>query len=158
MAVNGRGGNARREGLTLLEVLIAVALLAIVMGSSMAALIQARFLARAASHQAYALQVARSNIEALRYSFGYADPVLSVTAPGTSHTNMPSDLPRLLTVGDRNVWVDYRPSYTVAETTLAGGLKYKTVNFQVTWNEPTFRGSKPLSVRLNTVIASVLDR
>lgn len=151
-------GRAGCEGLTLLEVLISMSLLMILVGSCLSALLEARFVARAASHQAYAIQVARSNIEALRYSFGYADPVLAVTAAGASHTNMPSDLPRILNVGDCSVAVDYRPSYTVQETTLAGGMRYKTVRFTVNWNEPMFRGTKPLSVQVDTVIASVLDR
>jgi type II secretory pathway pseudopilin PulG len=149
---------SRRSGMTLLEVLVSLALLMIVMGTCAVALIQARFLARATTHKAHALQVARSNLEALRYSYGYADPALSVTGSGQSHTNMPSDLPQILTVGDREVAVDYAPSYTVTETTVATGFRYKTVSFIVSWDEPVYSGTQRLSVQTATVIASVLDR
>ena len=147
------------RGMTLIEVMISLLLLSIVMGSIFAGLIQARFLARATAHQANAMQIARSNIEALRHSFGYADATLSVTGTGQSHTNMPSDLPQVLTVGNMSVGVNYAPSYTVKETTLAGSnICYKTVNFVVSWDEQLFLTTKRLSVNADTVIASVLDR
>lgn len=144
--------------MTIVEVLISLLILSIVMGSIFTGLIQARFMARATAHQANALQIARSNIEALRYSYGYEDPALNVTTNGQSHTNMPSDLPQILTVGNLSIGVTYSPSYTITETSLAGGFQYKTVNFVVSWDEPSFSTAKRLSVNVDTVIASVLDR
>ena len=145
-------------GVTLVEVMIATAVLLGVIGGVIGSLIQARFLTRAAEHQAYALQIARSNLEALRRSFGYADPALSPNAQGTTHTNMASDMPQVLMSGSRLVDVTYIPSYTVTQTDLGNGILYKTVNFTVTWNEPTFGRDMAMSVNADTVIASVMDR
>jgi Tfp pilus assembly protein PilV len=147
-----------RDGLTMIEVMMSLGLLMTVMGVAAAGLIQARYIARATAHKAHALQIARSNIEALRYSYGYADPALSVTTGSETHTNMPSDLPQILMVGDREVAVNYVPYYTVSETNLGSGFTYKRVCFVVNWDEPTFTGNKPLSVQADTIIASVLDR
>ena len=58
--------DADRLGMTLIEVLVSLMILSIVMGSIFMGLIQARSMARATAHQANALQIARSNIEALR--------------------------------------------------------------------------------------------
>jgi Tfp pilus assembly protein PilV len=147
-----------RSGMTFVEVLISMMVMMTVMAAAVGGIAQARFMIRSAAHHAYALQVARSNLEALRFSFGYADPALSPTDVGQTHTNMPSDLPRILTIGGRDVSVDYSPSYTVTETTLAGGYSYKSVNFMVTWQEPMLTGYRQLSVAADTVISEVMDR
>ena len=143
-----------RSGMTLVSAMIASALLITVVGGSLIAAMQARYLARAAAHQAHALQICRANLEALRYAYGYADPALSV---GT-HTNMPSTVPQIISVGGQVMQVAYAPSYTVAESTLGSNFCYKTVLFTVTWNEQSMGTQRPLSATMNTVIASVLNR
>jgi len=140
--------------MTLIEVLIASLLLMITMGGICAALIQTRYLARATAHRAHALQIARSNLEALRKQLGYADPALS---DGT-HTGLLWTCPQVYSVDGEVVYVDYRSSYAVNTTDLGDGVSYKTVNFTVSWDEKNFAGVAEHSVQANTSIASCLNR
>ena len=147
-----------QNGITLIEVVVASTVMLITIGGIFTGLMQARYLARAVLHQSHALQVCRSNLEALRYSFGYNDAALAVTSPGSPHTAMPSDVPQLLEVGGKVLAVDYTPTYTVTETVLGAGFSYKTVTINVTWDERTVGGTIPHSIEANTVIASCMDR
>ena len=144
-----------KDGMTLIEVLVASAILLTVLGASFAAVLQARYLARVVANRTHAIQIARSNLETLREEMGYNDSALTT---GVVHTNMPSELPQIYSVDSQVVYVDYEPSYTVTKTDLGYGVSYKTVNFTVTWNESIFRNTVQHSVNADTVISSALNR
>jgi len=153
--LKGRKKKARCGGFTLIEVLSASLVLLIVMGGVHALVVQAQYLARAAAHRAHALQIVRSNLEALRKQVGYADVALST---GT-HTGLVWTCPQIYSIGDTVVYVDYASSYDVTETDLGHGVFYKTIDFTVSWDEAYVGGgTKTHSVDAETVIASSLDR
>jgi prepilin-type N-terminal cleavage/methylation domain-containing protein len=145
----------RKSGMTLIEVVVASMLLSMVVGGAMAGLLQARYLGRAASHRVHALQMCRSNVEALRSSFGYADSALDT---GFTHTNMPSDVPYIVSVGGKILNVNYTSTYTVVETDLGLGARYKTVVYRVVWDERCLGGYVPQQAEMSTVIALGMDR
>jgi Tfp pilus assembly protein PilV len=145
----------RTSGMTLIEVVVSSMLLMIVVGGAMAGLLQARYLGRAASHRVHALQMCRSTLEALRSSYGYADAALIT---GITHTNMPSDVPYIISVGGKILNVDYASSYTVTETGLGFGAKYKTVVYTVTWDERSLGGFTTQVAEMSTVLALGMNR
>ncbi len=151
-----RKRHSNSEGFTLVEVVAASLILAIAVGGVLSCLVHARYLARVAAHRAQAIQVARSNIEALRYSLGYADAALQPA--GSPHTNMPSDVPHIVEVAGQTLNVDYIPHYTVVESNMGFGFSYKIIGFEVEWVEPLLYSSITHTVRVNTIIASAMDR
>lgn len=147
----GRGGKA---GFTLVEVMTGMVVLSVVFGGVYALLIQSQYVARATAQHAHALQVARSNIEALRKHVGYADAALSAGA----HTGAIWACPQIYSIDDDVVYLQYNPSYTVTETSLGGGVSYKTVDFQVQWNGQSITGTRQHTLEMSTVISSALNR
>lgn len=146
----------RKSGMTMIEVMIATGILLMTMGGAFRGLMQARYLARLTAHRALAIQVARANIEALREAMGYNDEQLN---PAYEHTtDMPAVISQIYSVNGAVVNVDFRPSYSVQEVTLGGGVSYKIVEFSVDWDEQTVSGTRNHFVELNTIISSSLNR
>ncbi len=145
-----------RDGMTLVEVLVASVILFTVVGSMYASLIQARYLARVTAHRAHALQICRSNIEALRQEVGYADPFLNEGL----HTEMPSTVPQVVEIDGRVMFVEYNPYYFVTNVALLGNphVSYKEVYFFVDWLEQTLSGAREHRIKMNTAISSSLNR
>jgi hypothetical protein len=125
-----------------------------VFGSAYALLIQAQYVARATAHHAHALQVARSNLEALRKYVGYADSALSTGV----HTGAVWQCPQVYSINREVIYVEYRPFYTVTQTTLGSGVSYKTVAYEVRWDEKSITGMHENGLAVSTVISSALNR
>ena len=64
---------------------------------------------------------------------------------------MPSDVPQIVEVDGRVMYVDYDASYVVTTVPLA--CPYKEVHFTVRWDERAFTGTHPQAVHVNTIIS-----
>lgn len=146
----------RKNGMTLIEVMIATGILLMTMGGAFYGLLQARYLSRLTAHRALAIQIARANIEALRSSSGYNDDQLNV-GEHADIEKMPAVIAQIFSINGKVVYVDYKPKYQVSLVDL-GGVTYKVVAFRVDWTENTVSGQRNHFIEANTMIASALNR
>lgn len=138
----------KNRGVTLVEILVAVSILALVLGSMLYAFLVARAGVSLAGHSMEAINAVRALTEQLK-GYGYNSSELSI---GTHNINAGSPL---YVLSDTNIeTLNAAISYVVTEITEIDGSVYKEVIVTVTWNEYTIGGAtNTVTEQLTTYIS-----
>ena len=115
------------KGLTLIEILISILILAIMMAGGMSFYFNADNMMALAIHKKVALEVAANTLETIKGNGGYSDPTLPLTGTCNALT--------VVTIG-----LDYQPSVCVNDIDEPipagnGSVDFKQVKAIVTWNQ-----------------------
>jgi len=133
----------KRRGISLIENLVAVSLLATIVVSALGGFIVAKLGAARAKHKVVAMGLVKEYIEK-ELSIGYYFGQYYTFTSATSATRVIDNITYTIT-----------PAPYPATDSAEGSTHYKTVGFNVTWTEPLFNSAVPLpcSERAITYIA-----